>query len=54
MDKVTLSIQTVNQIMAYLGRQPFQDVFQLVEAVQKEAQAQQPAPEQPAPDAPAE
>ena len=39
MEKVTLSIQLVNQIMAYLGNQPYQGVFQLVDAIQKEAQA---------------
>ena len=42
MDKITLSLQLVNQIMAYLGNQPYQGVFQLVDAIQKEAQAQQP------------
>jgi hypothetical protein len=42
MDKITLSMQLVNQIMAYLGNQPYQGVFQLVDAIQKEAQAQQP------------
>ena len=41
MEKLTLSIQLVNQIMAYLGTQPYQGVFQLVEAIQKEAQNQQ-------------
>ena len=41
MEKVTFSIQLVNQIMAYLGTQPYQGVFQLVDAIQKEAQAQQ-------------
>jgi len=41
MEKITLSTQLVNQIMAYLGTRPFQEVFQLIEAVQKEAQAQQ-------------
>jgi hypothetical protein len=40
MEKLTLSIQLVNQIMAYLGTQPYQGVFQLVDAIQKEAQAQ--------------
>jgi hypothetical protein len=40
MDKITLSLQLVNQIMAYLGNQPYQGVFQLVDAIQKEAQAQ--------------
>ena len=39
-EKLTLSIQLVNQIMAYLGTQPYQGVFQLVDAIQKEAQAQ--------------
>ena len=39
MEKITLSIQLVNQIMAYLGNQPYQSVFQLVDAIQKEAQA---------------
>jgi hypothetical protein len=39
MDKITLSIQLVNQIMAYLGTQPYQSVFQLVDAIQKEAQS---------------
>jgi hypothetical protein len=41
MEKLTLSIQLVNQIMAYLGTQPYQGVFQLVDAIQKEAQTQQ-------------
>ena len=46
MDKVTLSTTLVNNIMAYLGTRPFQEVFQLIDAVQKEAapQVQQPAP----------
>ena len=46
MDKVTLSTTLVNNIMAYLGTRPFQEVFQLIQEVQKEAapQVQQPAP----------
>jgi len=47
MQNVTLSAQLVNQIMVYLGNKPFQEVFQIIEAVQKEVQAQQPAPEVP-------
>jgi len=43
MDKVTLSTTLVNNIMAYLGTKPFQEVFQLIEAVQKEATAHQTA-----------
>ena len=42
MEKITLSTSFVNNIMAYLGTRPFQEVFQLIDAVQKEAQAQQP------------
>jgi hypothetical protein len=40
MENITLSLQLVNQIMAYLGNQPYQQVFQLVDGIQKEAQAQ--------------
>jgi len=40
MDKVTLSTTLVNNIMAYLGTKPFQEVFQLIQEVQKEAQEQ--------------
>jgi hypothetical protein len=32
--------------MAYLGEQPYKGVFQLVDAIQKEAQAQQATPEE--------
>jgi len=44
MDKITLSINLVNQIMGYLGTRPYQEVFQLVEGLQAEAKAQAPAP----------
>jgi len=46
MEKITLPVILVNQIMAYLGTRPFQEVFQLIQEVQKEAQAQQPAPKE--------
>ena len=39
MEKLNLSIQLVNQIMGYLGTRPYHEVFQLVDALQKEAQA---------------
>ena len=42
MDKITLSVQTVNMIMGYIGTKPYQEVFQIIEAVNKEVQAQQP------------
>jgi len=41
MEKITLSTTFVNQIMAYLGTRPFQEVFQMINEIQKEAQAQQ-------------
>jgi len=39
MDKLTLSTQLVNAVLGYLGSRPYQEVFQLVDALQKEAQA---------------
>jgi hypothetical protein len=39
MEKLTLSTQLVNQILGYLGTRPYQETFQLIEALQKEAQA---------------
>ena len=36
---MTLSMALVNQILGYLGTRPYQEVYQLIEAVQKEAQA---------------
>jgi len=44
MDKVTLSTTLVNNIMAYLGTKPFQEVFQLIDAINKEAANQQQTP----------
>jgi hypothetical protein len=41
MEKITLSTQLVNAIMQYLGTRPFGEVFQMIEAVQKEAKEQQ-------------
>jgi hypothetical protein len=37
MDKITVSTQLLNAILGYLGQKPYQEVFQLVEAIQKEA-----------------
>ena len=44
MEKITLSVQTVNMIMGYLGTKSYQEVFQIIEAVQKEVTAQQTPP----------
>ena len=40
MEKVTLSVNLVNAVLQYLGTQPYQNVYQLVEALQKEAKDQ--------------
>ncbi len=40
MDKLSLSMTLVNQILAYLGTRPYQDVYQLIQALQKEAEQQ--------------
>jgi hypothetical protein len=42
MEKITLSTNLVNAIIGYLGTRPYQEVFQLVEAMQKEAKEQTP------------
>lgn len=39
MNTLTLSTQLVNAVLGYLGSRPYQEVFQLVDALQKEAQA---------------
>jgi len=41
MNDIKLSTNLVNAILQYLGSRPYADVFQLVEAIQKEAKAQQ-------------
>jgi hypothetical protein len=40
MDQVILSTQLVNSILQYLANRPYAEVFQMVEALQKEAQNQ--------------
>ena len=45
MDKIQISTALLNQIMGYLGTRPYQEVFQLIDALQKEAAAQPPQPE---------
>lgn len=44
MDKITLSVELVNAILGYLGNQKFVEVQGLINAVQKEAEGQFPAP----------
>lgn len=42
MNEIKLSTNLVNAIMQYLGTRPYADVFQLVDAIQKEAKEQAP------------
>jgi hypothetical protein len=39
MEKITLSTNLVNAILQYLGTRPYTEVFQVIEAIQKEAKA---------------
>ena len=45
-EKITLPTALVDQILGYLGNQPYQQVAGLIAAVQKEAQQQIQAPEE--------
>jgi len=38
--EITLSVNLVNQLLGYLGTRPYQEVFQLIEALQTEAKNQ--------------
>jgi len=42
MEKLQISTQILNSIMAYLGTRPYQEVYQLIEAIQNEAKNQPP------------
>ena len=42
MDKLQISAQLLNGIIGYLGTRPYQEVFQLVQALQAEVQSQTP------------
>ena len=44
-ENIKLSVQLVNGILQYLGSRPYGEVFQLVKAIQDEAQAQVQQPE---------
>ena len=35
--KLELPIEVVNQILAYLGTRPYQEVFQIIEVIKSEA-----------------
>jgi hypothetical protein len=41
MENATVSIALLNAILQYLGTQPYAQVFQLIQAIQKEAESAQ-------------
>lgn len=45
MEKLSISVNLVNAVLQYLGTQPYQNVYQLIEALQKEAKEQPKEPE---------
>jgi hypothetical protein len=46
MEKIAVSTNLLNAVLGYLGDRPYKEVFQLIEAIQKEAkQAVEPASE---------
>jgi len=53
MNQITLTLDLVNAIAGYLGSKPYQETFQLIAELQKQAAGQVPAPEEaPAEEAP--
>ena len=43
MDQILISVDTLNRLLGYLGSRPYQEVFQIIDLVQKDA-ANQPKP----------
>ena len=41
MQEIKLPVDLVNAIMGYLGKRPFEEVFQLIQAVQNAAKEQE-------------
>jgi hypothetical protein len=40
--KLHIDIETVNQILGYLGTRPYQEVYQLIQAIQEAAKPPEP------------
>ena len=41
--KLNMDIETVNQILGYLGTRPYQEVYQLIQAIQEAVKPPEPA-----------
>jgi hypothetical protein len=41
--KLQLPVEVVNQVLGYLGTRPYQEVFQIIQAVQEAAKPPEPA-----------
>jgi hypothetical protein len=52
--KIALSLNLINGILQYLGTRPYQETFQLIQAIQEQAIPQMPMPEAAQPAATAE
>lgn len=46
MDQIIISTKLLNNVLQYLGSRPFAEVFQMIEAIQKEA-SNQPSKDEP-------
>lgn len=44
-DKISVSVQLLNAILGYMGKQPYEQVAPLIQAIQDEAKGQVPDPE---------
>ena len=51
MEKMTISIALANEVLGYLGKKPYEEVFQLIDKFQKEHQASAQAAAAPVSDA---
>lgn len=46
MESLQISTQLLNQIIGYLGTRPYQEVHQIISALQEEAKNQPPSPQE--------
>jgi hypothetical protein len=40
--KIELPVETINQVLGYLGTRPYQEVFHLIQAIQEAAKPPEP------------